>query len=360
MIPMGRILLPFSNFVLTANATTAMAPTAWCNGTSCADAVRTTGNFNSTLAAVVSAMIISFFVIGFASGFLRRWIWGYNDEVRHSELMRRRRLLSTRALGTQTLLKPSSGLDPKVVAALPLVLHKDLPVDDQAGKYADCPVCLAVFEASDRLKFLPVCKHAFHSECIDEWLRFHSTCPICRVSLSSPVEKATTAGDAPFSDDDDGNPSGIDLPPDFDVVGYPPQETPAVSTTPTAGDEEQDAEANSRRNTRRSASGRFPSLVPAFRVDAACAKGEVASIRRSSSAGTNLHALHAGDSDSTQHRNFRVHVIDVDSRSGSSASASRAATSLPYVWCRRRSFPNLRQIGLVWKSSHRGAGSGTS
>uniref|UniRef100_A0A2P2NFI8 RING-type E3 ubiquitin transferase n=1 Tax=Rhizophora mucronata TaxID=61149 RepID=A0A2P2NFI8_RHIMU len=53
----------------------------------------------------------------------------------------------------------------------------------------DCAVCLCEFEPEDKLRLLPQCSHAFHTECIDTWLLSHSTCPLCRTSLlpdSSP------------------------------------------------------------------------------------------------------------------------------------------------------------------------------
>ncbi|KAL8160565.1 hypothetical protein V2J09_002102 [Rumex salicifolius] len=47
-----------------------------------------------------------------------------------------------------------------------------------------CSICLADYEAKEILKILPDCLHRFHANCIDQWLRFHSSCPICRIYLS--------------------------------------------------------------------------------------------------------------------------------------------------------------------------------
>ncbi len=46
-----------------------------------------------------------------------------------------------------------------------------------------CAVCLADYQNNEKLQQLPICSHAFHKECIDQWLVNHSTCPICRTSL---------------------------------------------------------------------------------------------------------------------------------------------------------------------------------
>ncbi|XP_026406743.1 E3 ubiquitin-protein ligase ATL4-like [Papaver somniferum] len=46
-----------------------------------------------------------------------------------------------------------------------------------------CAVCLSKFERKDKLRLLPNCCHAFHSECIDTWLLSNRTCPLCRATV---------------------------------------------------------------------------------------------------------------------------------------------------------------------------------
>lgn len=60
------------------------------------------------------------------------------------------------------------------------------PGDGGAGAGADaeaCPVCQVEFEAGEELTLLP-CKHAFHSECIAEWLlNYSKVCPTCKARV---------------------------------------------------------------------------------------------------------------------------------------------------------------------------------
>lgn len=51
----------------------------------------------------------------------------------------------------------------------------------------DCAVCLSKFEQHDQLRLLPLCCHAFHSDCIDMWLVTNQTCPLCRSNVN-PAE----------------------------------------------------------------------------------------------------------------------------------------------------------------------------
>ncbi|GFO46841.1 RING finger protein 44 [Plakobranchus ocellatus] len=42
-----------------------------------------------------------------------------------------------------------------------------------------CVVCISDYENKQLLRMLP-CFHEFHVECVDEWLKTHRTCPVCR------------------------------------------------------------------------------------------------------------------------------------------------------------------------------------
>ena len=45
-----------------------------------------------------------------------------------------------------------------------------------------CSICLNQFEQDTEIIILP-CRHGFHPNCIDQWLRLHSECPSCRHKL---------------------------------------------------------------------------------------------------------------------------------------------------------------------------------
>ncbi|RLN28854.1 hypothetical protein C2845_PM05G08600 [Panicum miliaceum] len=52
-----------------------------------------------------------------------------------------------------------------------------------ATGWAQCVICLGLVQVGEVVRRLPACKHLFHVECIDMWLRSHSTCPICRAAV---------------------------------------------------------------------------------------------------------------------------------------------------------------------------------
>ncbi|KAF7053315.1 hypothetical protein CFC21_061276 [Triticum aestivum] len=77
------------------------------------------------------------------------------------------------------------GVDPAAVAAFPTRAFSaaGCPRGEAADASSMCVVCLAEYEDDDVLRVLPYCGHDFHVACIDIWLKQHSTCPVCRVSL---------------------------------------------------------------------------------------------------------------------------------------------------------------------------------
>lgn len=70
-----------------------------------------------------------------------------------------------------------SGLDKTVIQTLPFFVFSSLKGSKEG---LECSVCLSKFEDSDVLRFLPICRHAFHMKCIDMWLEAHVSCPLCR------------------------------------------------------------------------------------------------------------------------------------------------------------------------------------
>ncbi|KAK9715368.1 hypothetical protein RND81_06G160400 [Saponaria officinalis] len=75
-----------------------------------------------------------------------------------------------------------SGLNLEVVESLPFFRFSSL----RGAKHGlQCSVCLTDFEEIEILRLLPKCKHGFHIECIDQWLKSHSSCPLCRQKVCS-------------------------------------------------------------------------------------------------------------------------------------------------------------------------------
>ncbi|KAK7281126.1 hypothetical protein RIF29_08842 [Crotalaria pallida] len=79
---------------------------------------------------------------------------------------------------------PPQGLDPDSIKKLPIILHQaPSNQDDGAWEESECCICLGEFRDGEKVKVLPNCEHCFHCECVDEWLTYHSSCPLCRSSL---------------------------------------------------------------------------------------------------------------------------------------------------------------------------------
>ena len=70
-------------------------------------------------------------------------------------------------------------LDPDRLDGLPIV--EDMPEMDWC-----CSVCLEA-EAEANIRVRLACGHIFHRDCVTQWLREHSDCPVCRCDLNRGV-----------------------------------------------------------------------------------------------------------------------------------------------------------------------------
>ncbi|EEF37267.1 ring finger protein, putative [Ricinus communis] len=99
-------------------------------------------------------------------------------------------------LATATSEPPKTGLDPVVIASLPIFVYKQSN-GDQEDNDQECAVCLSVLQDQEMARSLPNCKHTFHAECIDKWLTSHSTCPICRTEAEPRIQPEPREGPVP-------------------------------------------------------------------------------------------------------------------------------------------------------------------
>ncbi|KAL8036758.1 hypothetical protein ABFX02_12G179700 [Erythranthe guttata] len=86
----------------------------------------------------------------------------------------------------------TAGLDPATIGSLPIFSYGSTsccknkkPIPEPAE--ADCAICLSMFQEGDKVKVLPLCRHGFHSDCVDKWLITRSTCPLCRAGVNPPA-----------------------------------------------------------------------------------------------------------------------------------------------------------------------------
>ncbi|KAJ4838524.1 RING-H2 finger protein atl22 [Turnera subulata] len=71
------------------------------------------------------------------------------------------------------------GLDESTIASYKKVVlgeSKRLPGHNDSI----CAICLSEYSSNETVRCIPECEHCFHADCIDEWLRLNSACPVCR------------------------------------------------------------------------------------------------------------------------------------------------------------------------------------
>ncbi|XP_028766954.1 E3 ubiquitin ligase BIG BROTHER-related [Neltuma alba] len=94
------------------------------------------------------------------------------DELSYEEL-----LALGEVVGTE-----SRGLSTDTIASLPSVNYKI--GSDQHGSNDSCVICRVDYEDGESLTALS-CKHLYHPECINNWLKINKVCPVCSAEVSA-------------------------------------------------------------------------------------------------------------------------------------------------------------------------------
>ncbi|XP_015060718.1 E3 ubiquitin-protein ligase ATL42-like [Solanum pennellii] len=127
-------------------------------------------NFRPSIAVVIGILSIMFsltFLLLLYAKFCRR-----SSLPLHNAMQ-----IDQDRLTTLPMARVSSGIDKTIIESLPFFRFSMLKGSRQG---LECAVCLSKFEDVEVLRLLPKCKHAFHINCIDQWLEKHSSCPLCR------------------------------------------------------------------------------------------------------------------------------------------------------------------------------------
>ncbi|KAK4768807.1 hypothetical protein SAY86_026957 [Trapa natans] len=94
------------------------------------------------------------------------------DELSYEELL---------ALG-EVVGSESRGLSADTIASLPSVSFT--AGGTQHGSCDSCVICRLDYEDGETLTIL-TCKHTYHSECINNWLKINKVCPVCSTEVGT-------------------------------------------------------------------------------------------------------------------------------------------------------------------------------
>ncbi|XP_065866752.1 E3 ubiquitin ligase BIG BROTHER-related [Euphorbia lathyris] len=94
------------------------------------------------------------------------------DELSYEELI---------ALG-EVVGSESRGLSADGIASLPSAIYKT--GSSQNGSNESCVICRLDYEDGETLTVLS-CKHSYHPDCINNWLKINKVCPVCSTEVST-------------------------------------------------------------------------------------------------------------------------------------------------------------------------------
>eukprot|EP00747_Dinoflagellata_sp_TGD_P222015 gnl/TRDRNA2_/TRDRNA2_93772_c0_seq1.p1 gnl/TRDRNA2_/TRDRNA2_93772_c0~~gnl/TRDRNA2_/TRDRNA2_93772_c0_seq1.p1 ORF type:complete len:139 (+),score=34.43 gnl/TRDRNA2_/TRDRNA2_93772_c0_seq1:32-448(+) len=81
------------------------------------------------------------------------------------------------------------GAKKEEIAALPTNKLESL---DKVGDQKTCLICTEQFGVGDNVKTVP-CGHVFHQDCVDQWLRVSTLCPVCEKPVNTNPAGMTAA-----------------------------------------------------------------------------------------------------------------------------------------------------------------------
>lgn len=77
----------------------------------------------------------------------------------------------------------SRGATDEHLSSLPSWRYKDVgSVLEQGHETPECCICLAKYRDKEEIRQLP-CTHIFHLNCVDQWLKIISCCPLCKQGI---------------------------------------------------------------------------------------------------------------------------------------------------------------------------------
>ncbi|GLT94982.1 hypothetical protein SLE2022_126890 [Rubroshorea leprosula] len=129
--------------------------------------------FSPSMAVIIVVLFSALFFMGLFSIYIRNCATAGNSGSVSPVIGR----------GTGRSRRGPRGLEASVIQTFPTMVYSEVK-HHKIGKGAlECAVCLSEFEDHETLRLIPKCDHVFHSDCIDEWLASHTTCPVCRANL---------------------------------------------------------------------------------------------------------------------------------------------------------------------------------
>ncbi|CAL5054427.1 unnamed protein product [Urochloa decumbens] len=155
---------------------------------------------STAMIALLAAVVAVFVFIAFFTVYLRHCTGG-GYSVRPDNNRAAVVLNFDAFISRSRRLRRPRGLDAYVIEAFPTMKYAEARAlrvgkGGGGGGALECAVCLSEFEDEERLRLLPKCSHAFHPDCIGEWLASHVTCPVCRCNLD-PNVKDTSSDEEP-------------------------------------------------------------------------------------------------------------------------------------------------------------------